>query len=247
MANKYKEWDKTMLTFTVPSHIQGKTIKKGRYTKLRYLLRLRGYIAKQINNIPNVKYFMNIELGKAYSNPHLHVQIWSITSADTVQLLFHKAIDKFDLQEKRCSISLPQQETGVYHYVIKDYARDLSDKDIWALETQKKRMRTQLGSKVRFYTKSSDKYSKKVYRIFYYYFNVLRGKANEFIERFVNIFFKFSKRNMPVVGAFGFLVSKLCYIEQECLYEVFFILDVIAFMECMSFFLCVPAVAPPSF
>jgi hypothetical protein len=207
MAEKHKSLDKKMLTFTVPSHIQGKTIKKGRYTKLQYLLELRAYLSKCFNNTDGIKYFMNIELGKAHSNPHLHIQLWvsPATSSHTIDLIKKKAISKFDLEEKRCPTTHPAHDIDIYSYVIKDYAKGLSDKEIWDLEIQKKRMRDQLGSKVRFYSKSGDKYTQKIYGIFYRYYNVARRYANEFIEKFIGMFF--NKTPQPKVLEYWF--SKL--------------------------------------
>lgn len=193
MAGKYKSWDKKMLTFTVPSAIQGKTIKKGRYTKLRYLLELRAYLSKCFNNTDGIKYFMNIELGKAYSNPHLHIQLWidPMTSSQAINLIFKKAIAKFDLKKDRCYITEPENDNAFYDYVIKDYSKDKTDKEIWDYETQKDRMKDQLGlDRIRWYSKSRDKYTQRVYKIFYKYFGVLRKYANEFIEKFIGMFFQ---------------------------------------------------------
>ena len=219
MANKYKSWNKCMWTFTIPSTIQGKTIKKGRYTKLRYLLDLRAYISKQINNTKlNIKYFSNIELGEHYSNPHLHLQLWIENKSDleTLQGIYLKSIDKYSLNQKRCEISYPEKEIEVYHYVIKDYSKNLSDKDIWDLETQKKRMRKFLGNKIKFWNKSRDDYSKKVYRIFYYSYNTKREFVRDRISFFNSCFFYVKdKKDLLCFGSWWVDCSELSYIEQE--------------------------------
>lgn len=265
MAEKYKSWDKTMLSFTVPSSIRGKTIKRGRYTKLKYLIEIRAYIAKLISNMDDVKYFMNIELGKAYSNPHLHIQLWTknkvnpktailegayalnvstkgqsamsqeltkpvcvsqntnyvtqnnlstisdtqntATSSNIANLIHNKTAHKFNLQSDRCFITYPEKDIDVYSYVIKDYLKGLSDKELWNLEIQKKRMRDQIGSKVRFYSKSGDKYTKKIYRIVYKYYSCVRKYANEFIEKFISMFFI---KNIPQQKCLELYLSKLC-------------------------------------
>ncbi len=212
LANKYSDYNKTMLNFTIPSSIKGKTIKNGRYTKLKYLLKLRAFIAKEINNSKSdIKYFMNIELGKAYSNPHLHIQLWvSDTSSNAINLIYNKAIKKFELEESRCTITVPNEDTDddyIFTYVIKDYGKHLSDKEVWDLEIQKKRMRNQIGSKVRFYSKSTDKYTKKIYRIFYKHYSCLRKYANEFISKFISMFFI---KQIPQQKVFRESFSNLC-------------------------------------
>ena len=264
LANKYADWDKKMVTFTIPSTVKNKRYKIGKYTKLKELLALRAFIAKEINNSKSdIKYFMNIELGKAYSNPHLHVQFWTrpssrhqendtkydkqcsrdmsrtsmsetwgrlfqygkqrifkkknlidemdsicdkqcsdgmsrasmsetstTSSHDSINLIYSKAIKKFNLNTERCITTEPTHDYPVYHYVVKDYGKGLSDKEIWDLENQKKKMRDQIGSKVRFYSKSSDKFTQKIYRIVYKHYNVLRKYANEFIDKFIGMFFQ---------------------------------------------------------
>lgn len=173
MAQKYMSYNKVLLTFTVPTDRKDKSIKNGRYTKLRTLIEIRAYIAKLLNNSSDVKYFMNIELGEHYSNPHLHLQLWYKTTSSLTTNIFEKTISKFNLNKNRCYITEPTHAVPIYNYVIKDYAKDLSDKQIWDLETQKKRFRKVMGSKVRFYSKSRDEFSKKIYRKIYYGIGIL--------------------------------------------------------------------------
>jgi hypothetical protein len=84
---------------------------------------------------------MNIELGEHYSHPHLHLQLWHKTTSSLTTNIFEKTISKFNLNKNRCYITEPTHAVPIYNYVIKDYAKDLSDKQIWDLETQKKRFR----------------------------------------------------------------------------------------------------------
>jgi len=86
--------------------------------------------------------------------------------------------------------SEPQRSSISYNYVLKDYAESLDDERLWAVEQAKKRMRKQLGTKLRFYSRSKSRYSQKAYRYFYRYFGVLRGVADEFMDYFFSIFFK---------------------------------------------------------
>lgn len=232
MAQKYMSYNKVLLTFTVPTDRKDKSIKNGRYTKLRTLIEIRAYIAKLLNNSSDVKYFMNIELGEHYSNPHLHLQLWYKTTSSLTTNIFEKTISKFNLNKNRCYITEPTHAVPIYNYVIKDYAKDLSDKQIWDLETQKKRFRKVMGSKVRFYSKSRDEFSKKIYRKIYYGMGILRKNANEFINFFIDNFFYFNKRNLPKISSFVYCFSELSYMyitytEQEQLLCILLLLRTI--------------------
>lgn len=227
MAQKYMGYTKVLLTFTVPTEVQDRTIKNGRYTKLRKLIKIRAYIAKLLNNSSDTKYFMNIELGKAYSNPHLHLQLWikdDISNTSSITTNIHqKTITKFNLNKSRCHVTEATHAVPIYDYVIKDYAKDLSDKDLWDLETQKKRFRKVMGSSVRFYSKSKDKYCKSIYRKLYYSLGVVRNKANDFLDFFIKNFYTFTKRNLPKISTLCYVVSYLGYIEQERIVFVLYI------------------------
>ena len=217
MAQKYMSYNKVLLTFTVPTDIKEKSIKNGRYSKLRKLIKIRAYIAKLLNNSSDIKYFMNIELGEHYSNPHLHLQLW-IKNNDTSSVttnIYEKTIAKFDLNKNRCYITEPTHAIPIYNYVIKDYAKDLTDKQIWDLETQKKRFRKIMDSKVRFYSKSKDSYCKSIYRKLWYGLGIVRDKANEFLYFFINKFFFFNKRNLPKISSLVIKFSILSNKEQE--------------------------------
>ena len=124
--------------------------------------------------------------------------------------------------------------------MIKDYAKDLSDKQIWDLETQKKRFRKVMGSRVRFYSKSRDEFSKKIYRKIYYGMGILRKNANEFINFFIDNFFYFNKRNLPKINFFVYCFSELSNkrIKSQivCFFEFNLIIDVLFYS---------PAADPP--
>ncbi len=256
MAQKYMSYNKVLLTFTVPTDIKEKSIKNGRYSKLRKLIKIRAYIAKLLNNSSDAKYFMNIELGEHYSNPHLHIQLWikgldiknegldirsghklnNITSTITLNI-YDKTIKKFDLNKNRCYITEPTHAIPIYNYIIKDYAKELTDKQIWDLETQKKRFRKIMDSKVRFYSKSKDSYCKSIYRKLWYGLGIVREKANEFLDFFINKFFFFNKRNLPKNRILLINFSELGYMyitytEQER--ESFLNINVLFFSPCLS-------------
>ena len=267
MAQKYMGYNKVLLTFTVPTDTKEKSIKNGRYSKLRKLIKIRAYIAKLLNNSSDTKYFMNIELGEHYSNPHLHIQLWfkntSSTSMSSVKNIanhlssklipsanyltssiptniFEKTIKKFHLNENRCYITEPTHPIAIYNYVIKDYAKDLTDKQIWDLETQKKRFRKIMDSKVRFYSKSKDSYCKSIYRKLWYSLGIVREKANEFLDFFINKFFFFNKRNLPKISSLVIKFSKLYILRIKG--NVFYICGMFLFIPVYVF---APATSPP--
>lgn len=184
LCDKYSDLSKCMLTFTA----RGKG--RGVYTKLRLINEIKTYVTYLIaNSKADIYFFSNIEIGGELSNPHLHTQLW-FTDIEAVRAIYDKVIEKFGLVEKRCSLSIPQQNHQFYNYVIKDYSKDLNDNDLWNLEQTKKRMRKQLGFKLRFYSKSKSKYTKKAYRYFYRAFGILRGVADKFMDYFFSIFFR---------------------------------------------------------
>lgn len=255
MAQKYMSYNKVLLTFTVPTDIKEKSIKNGRYSKLRKLIKIRAYIAKLLNNSSDTKYFMNIELGEHYSNPHLHIQLWlkgsdiinqaldissghklNNTTSSAITNIYEKTIKKFYLNKNRCYITEPTHAIPIYNYVIKDYAKDLTDKQIWDLETQKKRFRKIMDSKVRFYSKSKDSYCKSIYRKLWYGLGIVRDKANEFLDFFINKFFFFNKRNLPKNSSLVIKFSILSNKEQEVfLFDGFLlIIDVLFYSPCLD-------------
>lgn len=255
MAQKYMSYNKVLLTFTVPTDIKEKSIKNGRYTKLRKLIEIRAYIAKLLNNSSDVKYFMNIELGEHYSNPHLHLQLWikgsdisnqgldinsghktNNTTSSITANIYEKTIKKFNLNKNRCYITEPTHAIPIYNYVIKDYAKDLTDKQLWDLETQKKRFRKVMGSKVRFYSKSRDEFTKRVYRKLWFGLGIARDKVKDFIKFFNKNFFYFNKKNLPKIGTFVFCFSELSNKEQEVfLFDSFLlIIDVLFYSPSKS-------------
>ena len=226
MANKYKSWDKCMLSFTVPNVVlkSQRGIKNGRYSKMRVLVSIKKDIAKLLSRESDVKYFMNIELGKAYSNPHLHIQVWSKSVTSTnLSNISKKICCKYDLNQKRCPITYQDEDSNidVFHYVVKDYAKNLTDDEIWNLDVQKKRYRKQYGKVIRFYSKSSDKHSKKWYRFAYRYYGVLRDRADFFIDKIKSIFSFWCKRKLPIGRTFCFVYWQVMVIYNKGIMRIF--------------------------
>jgi len=217
MAQKYMSYNKVLLTFTVPDRVI-KThtgIKNARYSKMRVLVDIKAQLSKLISRESNIKYFTVIELGDNFSSPHLHCQIW-IDSDDisAIDKIKSKIIKDNGLQNNRCHTSAQNTNISnidIFSYVIKTYSKNLSDDEIWNQEVQKKRYRKHYGKAIRFYSKSTDKYSKDIYRRLYYSLGIVREKANDFLDFFINKFFYFNKKNLPKISSFCFSFGELGY------------------------------------
>jgi len=213
-----------MLTFTAKGR------GRGVYTKLRLINEMKTYVTYLIaNSKADIYFFSNIEVGTELSNPHLHTQIWS-DDLNAVRVVYDKVIEKFGLVKKRCQLSEPQQNHTFYNYVIKDYAKDLNDDELWNLEQTKKRMRKQLGLKLRFYSKSKSKYTKKAYRYFYRAFGVLRGVADKFMDYFFSIFFKKERVFKQAISSFIAIRNKggdvySCCFDTGRLFDILLVLS----------------------
>ncbi|MCD6433245.1 MAG: hypothetical protein J7L21_04315, partial [Sulfurimonas sp.] len=185
MATQHASLDKSMFTFTVGGR------GRGVYTKLGLINEIKSYVTYLIaNSKSEICFFSVIEVGSELSNPHLHTQLWS-NNEDAVRVIYDKVIAKFSLVKKRCTLSKPQQPHQIYNYVIKDYSKDLSDNEIWNLEQTKKRMRSHMGVKLRFISKSKGKYTQVMYKMAYRAFGVLRAFADDFLDLVTScLFFK---------------------------------------------------------
>jgi len=234
LAEKYSHLDKSMFTFTVG----GKG--RGVYTRLRIINEVKKYATHLINvTKADIYYFASIEIGHSLQNPHIHIQLWG-NDKNSIQAIYDKVIDKFDLNSKRCKLSTPYlNETSThYDYVIKDYSKHLTDDKLWHLEQTKKRMRKTLGLKLRFYARSKSKYTQKTYRIFYRAFNVIRKKADSYIKWFYSLFF----RKQRVFNTSTILLR--LYINKE-LYEVEFLKYFFGFLGLIDVLFFSPANSPP--
>ena len=232
LSSRHSSMEKCMLTFTA----SGKG--RGVYTKLRLINELKKHLVHLINvSSFEIYHFTVIEMGHSFTNPHLHVQLW-YDDFEAVQSIYDKVIERFSLNETRCSLSTPQRSHDFnYNYIIKDFAKDLTDDYLWNLEQTKKRMRKTLGTKLRFYSRSKSKYTQKMYRFFYRAFNVIREKADEFIGWFYSIFFR-KERTFKASTIFLNL-----YIEQVD--ESVFCLGIFSFLEFQSVLDFAPCLDPP--
>jgi len=202
---------KCMLNFTVKGR------GRGVYTKLRIANEIKSYITYLISNSKaDIYFFTNIELGSHFKNPHVHSQLWH-DDIEAVEKIYAQVIKEFSLTKKYCKLSLPQQKPQHYNYVLKDYASTLTDDQVWNLEQIKIRMRKQLGTKLRFYSRSKSKYTSKMYKMVYHSFRVLRAYADKFLDLVTStLFFKrdviedllYSKKFIKCFTISGFIIIK---------------------------------------
>ena len=162
MLSKYRDKKKLMLTFTYR--------EEDPYKKMEIMISVKNYITKLILNTGSndLKYYSNIELGDDFKNPHLHCQFFY---EDKKQLLKirDKVLSKFGLFSEFCHTTEPKIQNAKYNYVIKDYRKDITDKELLLLNGAKKAYRDKLGKNIRFCSHSKEKYTKAIYRDAYKY------------------------------------------------------------------------------
>lgn len=248
MAQKYMSYNKVLLTFTVPDRVI-KThtgIKNARFSKMTTLLQIKTQLTSMLSKYSHIKYFCVIEMGSKFSSPHLHCQIWiDGNDLSPIEKIKAKIISDNVLEAKRChtsaqNINISNHE--IFSYVIKTFQKNLSDDEIWTQELQKKRYRKHYGKAIRFYTKSKDKYSKDIYRRLFYSLGIIREKANQFLDFFINNFFYFNKKNLPKITSFCFDIWELGYINNKIVFSFHLFLN-FSFTICILFFS--PSNSPP--
>ena len=211
LATKYSGLSKSMFTFTIGG--------RGTYSRLRLINEVKTYVTYLIaNSNAEIYFFSNIEIGHALTNPHLHTQLWC-DDKNALRAIYEKVIEKFSLVKKNCSFSKPQQKHDFYTYLIKDYAKDLTDEQVWKLEQTKKKYRKQLGLKLRFYSRSKSKYQSRLYKIMYRYYGVLREFADAFLDKFFSLFFRKERIFKAPISSFITIKNKAC--EESCLENSF--------------------------
>lgn len=182
----------------------------GTFTKLRIINEIKTYVTYLIaNSSADIYFFSNIEIGSTLNSPHLHTQLWC-DDKNAVKAIYDKVIQKFYLDKPKCKLSVPQQDIKFYDYVIKEYSKNLTDDQLWNIETAKRDMRRQLGLKIRFYSKSKSKYANKIYKTVYHSYGVLRNSADSFIDFMINILFvRKSQRDAILLAKSAFVVSSI--------------------------------------
>ena len=162
LANNNSHKQKQMITFTYNDD--------NAVFKLQVINDMRNYFNKLVRNLntTSIKHFSNIELGENFDNPHVHIQVWHDES-DSYDLkrIYDKVVTKYGLQVERCVVSLDEANTDVFHYVVKDYAKRMSDDAILELNMWKAFYRKELGKSVRFSSCSKSVHTKAQYKAAY--------------------------------------------------------------------------------
>lgn len=221
--NKYKDRDKCMLTFTYNDD--------NKYFKLQVVNEIKNYFSKLLRNSPNddVKYYSNIELGEDFNNPHLHIQCF-YSDFDNLLKIRDKVIAKFGLLSEFCLVSTPATNS-VFSYVIKDYSKDLTTKQLIDLDNAKKAYREYLGKNIRFSSHSRDSYSKSIYKRAYSK-GILRENVNYLLDNLViNNEIEIIDNRVILMLVISLLVPYRTRVETRCFVCGFESVDLIFFFE----------------
>lgn len=177
IQDKYNHLNKLMMTFTYQDN--------NKYFKMQVINEIKNYISKLIRNTKNenIKYFANIELGKEYDNPHLHIQFW-YDDLRQLQNIRNKVIDKFNLNSEYCHVTIPNDINKKYDYVIKDYSKSISDSDLLLLDSVKRDYRFTLNKNIRFTSMSKEKYTKSTYKKAYSH-GILKKNVDTLLDNFI--------------------------------------------------------------
>jgi len=130
---------------------------------------MRNYFNKLVRDTknPEIKYFSNIELGKNYDNPHLHIQLW-FNNEKQITKIYKKVIEKFGLFSEFCKLNISKDnENKFYDYAIKDYAKNMSNERILELDIHRREYRAVLGKNFRFSSHTSGEHTKLIYKRLY--------------------------------------------------------------------------------
>lgn len=184
MLSKYQDKKKLMLTFT-HSEIDP-------YKKMEIMISIKNYITKLILNTGSndLKYYSNIELGDDFKSPHLHCQFFYDNKNQLLKIR-DKVICKFGLFSQYCHTTEPTKEDKNYTYVIKNYKKDMDDKELLLLHGVKKAYRDKLNKNIRFSSHSKEKYTKAIYKGAYKK-GILKGNVdylidNNIVDKEINI------------------------------------------------------------
>jgi len=228
-ANKHKKMYKLHIVFTKKEEID-------KYQKMDDVLLIREDFFKKLQNLNllEVYYFSNIELGENYDNPHLDTQLW-IEEKDVVKIerVYNKIIDNHNLVDYLCEFNKQDKyisDIEVFTYTVKEYAKDLTDDEVYKLGQARKDYRKKLGKKnLRFYTNSRKPYSKSIYKKLYFMFGFDREKSeyildNEIVLVYKNteLIFNIDIYLIWIIRQLIYIVNKLIKIQQNELRNCFF-------------------------
>jgi len=184
MLSKYQDKKKLMLTFTYR--------EEDPYKKMEIMISVKNYITKLILNTGSndLKYYSNIELGDDFKTPHIHCQFFYDDKKQLLKIR-DKVLSKFGLFSEFCHITEPKVQNAKYNYVIKDYRKNITDKELLLIDGVKKVYRDKLNKNIRFCSHSKEKYTKAIYRSAYKK-GILKGDVdylidNKIIDKEINI------------------------------------------------------------
>ena len=129
---------------------------------------MRNYFNKLVRDTknPDIKYFSNIELGKNFDNPHLHIQLF-FYDEEQIEKIYKKVIAKFGLFSDYCDMVVSGSECEIFNYVVKDYSKNINAADLLELDDQKRMFRGVLGKNLRFSSHSKGEHTKLIYKRLY--------------------------------------------------------------------------------
>jgi len=160
LAHNNSHKQKMLITFTYSD--------ENALFKMQVINDMRNHFNKLIRNLrnDNIKFFSNIELGENFDNPHVHIQLWFDDDADKFDIsrVYDKVVAKYGLMSSRCVVSLDERETDMFHYVVKDYRKDIGDSELIELNSWKSFYRKELGKSIRFTSHSKGEHSKGLYK-----------------------------------------------------------------------------------
>lgn len=144
---------------------------------------IRNYFNRLVKNTrnDNIKFFSNIELGTDKDKPHLHIQVWH-DNQKQMNKIYDKVISRFGLFSEYCKLTMPEDDTEIYDYVIKDYRKGMSDDELLSLYDAKRTYRGVLDKKIRFSSHSKSKYTKAIYKSLYSKFDLKKDTVDLMLD-----------------------------------------------------------------
>ena len=159
LAHNNSHKQKQMITFTYNDD--------NALFKMQVINDIRNYFNKLVRNLntTSTRFFSNIELGDSFDNPHVHIQVWH-EEADAYDLkrVYDKVVQRYGLCVDRCVVSLEEAKTDVFHYVVKDYSKKMSDEQTLELNMWRAWYRKELGKNLRFTSHSKSLHTKALYK-----------------------------------------------------------------------------------
>lgn len=107
---------KCMITFTANK----KTIKANTIIKDAFIEKVRSILTRKRYARCHFKYFVTLELGERYDNPHVHIQVF-YDNILPVKEAYEYIIQKYGLESNNCDLSEAKKTEISFTYIIKNY------------------------------------------------------------------------------------------------------------------------------